>query len=555
MRQARRWERQLRLYSALALAVFVSAHLANHAVGLISLAAMEAVREVLAAWWRSAAGSTVLYGALLVHFGLGLLALYRRRTLRMPRWEFSQLLLGLSLLPLLAAHIAATRGGWSLAGRDVNYEAVIGAFFAQPWLLAKQTLVIAIVWGHLLVGLHHWLRLRRGYRRAMPVLYPLAVLLPVLALLGVLRVGAGLPEAPARTGIAQTESDSRDRPAAWTPADVALAAILGLIGATLLARELRSAAERRRGHYRLRHANGRTLSVPRGRSLLEAVRAAGIPHASVCGGRARCTTCRVRISEGLEELPPPDALEAAALARIEAPPNVRLACQTRPQTDLAFTPLLLPDTRAGQRIQGVSGSERDVTALFVDLRGSTGLGEQRLPYDVLFILNRFFAEMAAALDETGGHYAQFNGDGLLALYGLGTGRGRGARGALDGALAMGRRLGELNRSLEEELPAPLRIGIGIHFGTAIVGSMGPPRSPIVSAIGDTINIAARLEALTKDYDCELVVSAAAAQAAGATLDAFPSYRALVRGKQDEVQVYAIARISDLRGTLAVEADE
>src|SRR6185436_16839331 len=147
-----------------------------------------------------------------------------------------------------------------------------------------------------------------------------------------------------------------------------------------------------------------------------------------------------------------------------------------------------------------------VAAMFVDLRGSTQLGETRLPYDVVFILNQFFAEMSDALRATGGHYAQFTGDGLLALYGLETEIGPACSQALAGAADMHRRMGLLNARLARELAAPLRIGIGVHAGMAIVGSMGPPSAPIVSAIGDTVNSAARLESLTKDYGCTLVVS-------------------------------------------------
>ena len=81
-----------------------------------------------------------------------------------------------------------------------------------------------------------------------------------------------------------------------------------------------------------------------------------------------------------------------------------------------------------------------------------------------------------------------------------------------------RRLEQLNAQLKIELKEPLRIGIGIHQGEAIVGAMGPPRSQIVTAIGDTVNTTARLEGLTKDYDCLLILSERAAQAAGIRLD-------------------------------------
>jgi adenylate cyclase len=177
--------------------------------------------------------------------------------------------------------------------------------------------------------------------------------------------------------------------------------------------------------------------------------------------------------------------------------------------------------------------------MFVDLRGSTQLGETRLPYDVVFILNQFFAEMSEALRATGGHYSQFAGDGLLALYGLETDIGPACRAALAGAADMHRRMGVLNARLAHELAAPLRIGIGVHAGVAIVGSMGPPAAPIVSAIGDTINSAARLENLAKQYGCTMVVSVDTLRFAGIAPPEVGVQRVEVRGKTEQLEVLPI----------------
>src|SRR5205807_3833986 len=116
------------------------------------------------------------------------------------------------------------------------------------------------------------------------------------------------------------------------------------------------------GTYQVQHASGRVITAPIGRSILEAVRDAGLPHASVCGGRARCTTCRVRVSEGLAALAPPGRLEAQALARIDAPPNVRLACQTRPRQNVSVIPLLPAgvDATAARRPGAARERERPI---------------------------------------------------------------------------------------------------------------------------------------------------------------------------------------------------
>ena len=169
-----------------------------------------------------------------------------------------------------------------------------------------------------------------------------------------------------------------------------------------------------------------------------------------------------------------------------------------------------------------------------------------MPYDVVFILNQFFSEMWAALEETGGHYAQFSGDGLMALYGLESDIVTGSRQALRGAVAMTHRLSRLNARLEDELNEPLRIGIGIHCGDAIVGTMGPPKSPNLSAVGDNVNVAARLESETKPLGCTLVVSTALTRAAGVDLSAHPLHEAELRGRGGSVPVYAIDDPGELR---------
>ncbi len=107
------------------------------------------------------------------------------------------------------------------------------------------------------------------------------------------------------------------------------------------------------------------------------------------------------------------------------------------------------------------------------------------------------------------------------------------------------RLEQLNRQLAHDLPEPLRIGIGIHYSEAIVGTMGPPRSQIITAIGDTVNTCARLESLTKDYDALVIISRRAAEAAGLDLKNSELHEAPVKGRMEPVQFYALKTLADL----------
>ena len=540
-------ERKLRLWSGLLIAAYVVLHLANHALGLISIEAMERAREWMQAVWGTPVMLFLLYGSLLVHFGLALSVLYRRSTLRMPVWEAAQIVLGLLVVPLIAGHATGTRGSRELLGIDVDYPLVLGAIWTDDFHLARQTVLLLVVWLHVVVGLHFWLRLRSWYAKALPYLYAVALLLPVLSLLGFAESGLEIRRLILEEGAAETifaevkaiDPEARERVASFD-ARIVLFFFLAL-GVTLIARWRRLRSQARGQRYRLHHANGRTLEVPVGCSILEAVRWSGIPHASICGGRGRCTTCRVRIGRGLEALPEPSVLEGQALARIGADPSVRLACQTRPVNDLSVSPLIPAKASPAVVHQpgGVSGREQEVVVMFIDLRDSTRFGEGRLPYDVVFILNQFFSEMWAALEATGGHYAQFSGDGLMALYGLESGVAAGSRQALRGAAEMARRLSSLNARLEGELAQPLRVGIGIHCGDAIVGTMGPPNSPNLSAVGDNVNVAARLESESKSLGCTLVVSTALAGSAGVDFSAHPLHEAELRGRGESVPVYAI----------------
>lgn len=524
--------RTLRLVTGLAIASFVTGHFLNHALGVVSIESMDELRGVLSAWWRSPPGSIVLYGSLLTHFALALVSLYRRTTLRMPAWEAAQLVLGLCIPPLLVGHIVGTRLNWWLLGNGIGYERVVAGLWADPWAAGRQCLLLIIVWAHLCFGLHYWLRLRTWYPNVQPALFAAALLIPALALAGF--AAAGFNQNP---NLAALPAEDRAHLANWRGA--LTLAFFALLAATLLARWLRS---RIGATYQLRLSSGRVVTAPVGRSILEALRDEGIPHASVCGGRARCTTCRVRVGEGLARLAAASSLEAQALARIDAPPNVRLACQTRPRSGLTVAALLPPgaDPAAARRPGAPRARERPVVAMFVDLRESTKLCESRLPYDAVFVMNQFFAEMHDALRATNGYYAQFRGDGLLALYGLDSDLPRACRDALRGAAEMQSRIERLSASLADELAAPLRIGIGMHAGVAIVGTLGPPAEPIHSAIGDNINIAARFEGMTKIYRCVLVVSADTLKHAGVEPKDSPLHQVRVRGRNERVAVYAVA---------------
>ena len=530
-------------------------HFSNHALGLISVAAAEAGRWWFLALWRNPLGTLVLYLALLTHPILGLVALYRRRTLRMPLAEALQLVLGLSVPLLVAGHVVGTRVAHTLFGREDAYTWLTFALWnLRPDIGFKHALLVVIVWTHACIGLHYWLRLRPWYRAAIPVVYASAVLLPALAFGGFARMGREVAAWSEPVDVARRQAalkaaslPPQAQASLW---DIELTIYLtfaGALAAVLLARSVRVVLSRRR-QIRIAYPGGRSVTVPVGFTILEASRFGGIPHVSVCGGRGRCSTCRVRIERGADMLPPPRENEARLLRRVAAPPTVRLACQTRPVGEVAVTPVITPaPTHAALEAAGAeTGREREIAVLFADLRGFTSLAERKLPYDVVYLLNRYFEAVGGAIRDAGGVANQFTGDGVMALFGIDASPEVACRDALRGAAGMIAALETLSRTLADELPAPLRLGVGIHVGPAVVGRMGYAEGRDLTAVGDTVNAAARLEQLTKEYDCALVISDVVAVSAGVDVSGYPNHVLALRNRAEVLSIRVIADVASLR---------
>jgi len=554
MIEARSTATRLRLATGLVLFVFLLTHFANHALGIISLEAMEHGRRPFLALWRNPIGTVVLYAALAIHLGLSLWSLYRRRSLRMPAWEAAQLVVGLLIPPLLAIHVIGTRLAHALYGTEdtYTYELLVIWVF-QPVSGLQQTAVLVVAWLHGCIGLHFWLRLKSWYAQWLPFAYAGALLVPVVGLLGFVAGGrevAGLAADDAWLEQARAEIGFPDQAGVdflYALKDWLLIAFAVVVVGTLVARGIRRWRIRHRA-VTVRYPTGQLVEIQPGTTILEASRSAGIPHASVCGGRGRCSTCRVRISEGLERLPAASEGERRVLERVGAPPNVRLACQTHPTANVAVVPVL-PPTASAQDAQPrpgyLQGHEEEIAVLFADLRAFTRMAEHKLPYDVVFLLNRYFRAMGMAVESAGGQLDKFIGDGVMALFGVGSRPAEGCRRALTAARRMSEGLRELNQSLANDIAEPLRIGIGIHVGPAIVGEMGHGRATSVTAVGDTVNTASRLESLTKEYGCQLVISDTVARYAQLDVEGFERHEIEIRGRLEPLTIRVIGDAQDL----------
>jgi adenylate cyclase len=332
---------------------------------------------------------------------------------------------------------------------------------------------------------------------------------------------------------------------------------MGTIAAVFAARAVRATRERKRGFVRLHYPNGAVARVPRGFSILEASLRANIPHACICGGRARCSTCRIRVIGEMGELPPPGEVEQAVLKRIRAGPSVRLACQLRPLNDLAVVPLVpaqisLAEMRRRAIARG--GQERYIVVLVVDLRGSMQLPLRQLPFDAVFAIGCFVEAVGRAIAETGGQPNQFTGDGLLAMFGINCAPEQACRAALHAAAKIGANVAELNAIMAAEWPEPIRFGIGIHGGEAIVGEVGYRDNMVFTALGDPANLASRLEDHCKQFGCEAVIADEVCRSSGLPLSDLPHQSVVLPGRSDPISVRTVERAAALAAGSALCED-
>ncbi|MFZ0348022.1 MAG: adenylate/guanylate cyclase domain-containing protein [Pseudolabrys sp.] len=557
--------RQVRLITGLVMFVYIFSHFFNHALGNISYDAMETWLRYHVWFWRIPIVNDTLYLAAIIHFSLGLWALYQRRHFRYSTAEITQLVLGLSIPLWLAGHLGAERLSGALFGwPPFNYASALYTYWVTaPYNIAVQFISLTVAWTHACIGLYFWLRLKSFFDWTAPVLLSVAVLMPALAMIGAHHGGRE---------VAQLAEDSewRNENLKRVPAGqarliteislvyfpVAYGAAIGLVFA---GRGLRTFRERRRGMVTISYPN-RQVRVPKGMSVLEASLRHKIPHASVCGGRARCSTCRIRVVSDRSKLPQPTGREAFVLESIgvSANPSIRLACQLRPQSDLSVIPILPASMNAKLLRKGSRmniGKERYIVSMFVDMRGSTKLAEARLPFDVVFLINRFLGACSQAALDAGGQPNQFVGDGVLALFGIEVDAKTACRQAIRAATKVATNVDLMNRQLASDLPEPIQYGIGIHGGEVIIGDIGFQDHTVFTALGDPVNVAARLQDMTKTLDCKAIISDEVFATAGVAAGSLASKEVTIRGREEPMIVRTIvdptvlARLVDEESTM------
>lgn len=289
--------------------------------------------------------------------------------------------------------------------------------------------------------------------------------------------------------------------------------------------------------------------------ILEASLRSEIPHTHICGGNARCSTCRVMILEGLEYCAPRNAAEQVLTEKMHFDPSIRLACQTQVIGDGTVTlrrlaldaedVALISDELTGKMVLGSIGQEKEIAILFADIRGFTRFSEMLLPYDVIYLLNRYFHQMGMVINRHGGIINNYMGDGLMALFGvepLEQPADRAVRAALD----MLAEMEQLNPYIELLYHQRLEIGIGIHYGSAVIGSVGASNNRMMTAIGDAVNFASRIESANKQLGTHILISEETYQRVQNSVTIGKTSDLTIPGKSGK---YCLYEVVDMTGAL------
>ncbi len=550
-----------RLVSGLVLFTFALTHFLNTAVGLVNIEMMHEVQRLRWVVTRSTPGTIILGAAITTHIALALYKFATRTTLRLQPWEMVQLVLGLLIPFVLFPHIVNTRIAHSWFGVEDNYLYELVRLWPASAIL--QSTLLVMVWTHGCLGIHFWLRLYTPYRALQPVLLFIAIAIPLAALAGFMVSGrnvASLVEAPEMMAKVKDLTHWPDAAANAkiesyrSIARLTFAGLLAALGGLFALAHLRRIAAPK---FTIRYVGGPTVKAARGSSLLEISRMNKIPHASVCGGRARCSTCRVRIDDTQVPLPPPEPHEAITLGSIQAPENVRLACQIRPQGNMTVTRLLRarstgPDA-ADQQETDSGGVQKDLAVLYLNMRDFTQISQRKLPYDSVYILNTFFAATGDAITSHGGRIEQFTGDGLFAVFGQREGAVAGCRLALRAARAIDLALDHVNALLASEAGKPLQIGIGLHVGSLLVGRVGYGDMVEVTSIGPTMKIARNLDRVAKERQAQIVVSQEFVEIAGWDASGYEAFSIADPTSDEQRSVFAVPRGRDLPASILARA--
>lgn len=549
---------KIRQGSGYFLAFFVFTHLLTHSTGMFGIEFMEKAQDVFRGFWRFLPVSILLYTILITHVILSISKNVKRKSFKgIPGREWLQIILGFIIPTVLIGHIIASRYLYTFHDVNLRYTVVLYELDALHYFLYGFLLTVVSI--HTFIGIHNNIMLKPYYPKIKQLVTVSFIILPLFVIFGteiahkevMFRYGAN-PEI-IQDIMRKINPENMDYlnfsiiyGILW--GIVYLLIILILFSGRFLYLKWKNSLRSIRVYY----PDGKESVIFDGASLLDASLMAGIPHAHICGGRGRCSTCRIRIDEGMENIAEPSDEEIKVLSRIGASKNVRLACQVFPSKNIKIHPILHGNVSADAGFAQKAymfGSDWNTVMLFADIRGFTKFSENKLPYDVVFVLNEYFKIMGESIEKSGGYLDKFIGDGTMALFGIEKSIKQGCLDSLHAAYQISIKLKALNLHLQHELKEPLKIGIGLHLGNVIVGKMGYKHTNHLTAIGDAVNTASRLESATKDFDAQLIVSGEVAEKSALDFSKYEKKKVIIRGKEEEIEIYIIPDAESLESIL------
>ena len=550
--------RKLRVWSGIILFFYAFTHLLNHSVNILSIEAGDYVNEnYFDLLWKNIVGTVLLYGSFVLHIFLGFYAVGTRKSFKMTAKEWTQIIFPILALLLLLQHVGAIAMATKIFDVDINYTLLISLMIAEPAEVAAGTILFSLmtifIWVHGAIGINTLLTFNmKSYSKYKSYFYLIFYGVPIL---GVFGFWAALKE---QSFIAYAKALQGDEsfifsiimeaiPQEAQPTIMAIEPLVmnnyPLIVLALIVIAIANVLRARFfGRIKIHYSNEKIVSVSKGTSVLEASRIAGIPHQSVCGGKARCTTCRIHVISHDGDLPVPTALEANAIERAGLESDVRLACQLKPTKDLTIIPLVNPENslEGSTNRRALSGKEQETVVLFIDLRDFTKLSEKKLPYDVVYILNKYYSVCGKIIEEQGGRLDKFIGDGIMAIFDSSSDANENCRNAVKSGVQISKDMKSLNNEMKVDFSEEIRFGMGIHSGDAIVGLMGYGKTFTETVVGDNVNVASRLEELSKNYKAELVLSKYVAEKANLNLKEFKRDTVKIRGRKGDLDILSIA---------------
>lgn len=549
--------RKLRILSGSILFLYAITHLLNHSINIISIDAADFVREnFYHILWKNPIGTILLYGSFLAHIPLGFYSIATKKSFKISAREWFQIILPVLALLVLLQHVAGGFIATRIFSTDFSYSALFSALLVDPSEAAMSTifftLLVIFIWAHGVIGINMLLRYNmKNYKKYVRFLFAGYYAVPVLAIFG---FWAGLKEQSFLAYAKSLQGEEnylfsvllKTLPEASFPilaqVEPLVMSYYPLVVLALILLSIVSVVRAKFfGRLKVRYPEGKEISVPRGTSILEASRLGGIPHQSVCGGKGRCTTCRINISSFDGVLPEPNTIEATAIARAGLDQGERLACQLKPEKNLTVIPLVNPlnSLENATSRQTLSGKEQETVVLFIDLREFTKLSEKKLPYDVVYILNKYYSVCGKIIEEEGGRLDKFIGDGIMAIFDSNSSQDENCKNAVKSGMKISRDMKILNKEMKTDFSEEIKFGMGIHSGDAIVGLMGYGKTFTETVVGDNVNVASRLEELTKNYKAELVLSKYVAEKASLNLNEFKRDTVKIRGRKENLDILSI----------------